>query len=298
MTQTSVATGPALSANPGTLREVVQPYLAEQCRVITEAEGPLRAGEPVIHTTRVAVRRLRSTLRTFEALFDVPTAAKMEEELVWYASLLGAVRDLDILADRMATRIDALPAELVLGPVAGTIATEIAVRRKARMAEVVAALDSDRYAELGRFLTGWRGDPPLTESANGPAATIKKFVRRADRRVNRRMQTAIEAYAVGAPEAEELLHRARKAGKRHRYAVELVEPIWGAKATKVVDRRKRLQDVLGDYQDSLVSAAFLRELGAAYGNRSGQNGFTFGLLYADERHTRDDLQDRLRRLVG
>jgi hypothetical protein len=48
-----------------------------------------------------------------------------------------------------------------------------------------------------------------------------------------------------------------------------------------VAARKDLQDVLGLHQDRMVQAAFIRELGARLGVRSGQNGFTYGVLYAE-----------------
>ena len=63
-------------------------------------------------------------------------------------------------------------------------------------------------------------------------------------------------------ESDELFHRARKAAKRHRYAVEAAAPVWGSKADKLINDRKDLQDVLGAHQDRIVQAAFLRELGA------------------------------------
>ena len=50
---------------PETLRDLIGAYLAEQCTVIVDAEPALRDGENVVHVTRVAVRRLRSTLRVF-----------------------------------------------------------------------------------------------------------------------------------------------------------------------------------------------------------------------------------------
>ena len=40
--------------------------------------------------------------------------------------------------------------------------------------------------------------------------------------------------------------------------------------------------MLGDHQDSPVSAAFLRDLGARLGVREGHNGFTYGVLYGQE----------------
>ena len=44
--------------------------------MIIDAEPQLRAGENVIHVTRVAVRRLRSTIRVFDELFDVAQAGR------------------------------------------------------------------------------------------------------------------------------------------------------------------------------------------------------------------------------
>jgi len=285
-----------VSEQTSTVGELLRPYLAEQCEVILAAESQLRAKEPVVHSTRVAVRRLRSTLRTFAEVFDVPAAGRLEEELVWLAGKLGEVRDLDILVERLSSRVAALPPELVLGPVTRTIETEIGARRQQRESEVIEALDSDRWTELARVLGEWAESPPFISAAEKPVSRAVKDVRRADKRLNKRLNEALEAYDAGDDAAEDLLHRARKAGKRHRYAVEALEPVWGKKAAKTIDRRKRLQDLLGDHQDSLVSANFLREVGARDGSRSGRNGFTFGLLYGLEVAGREGLRDRLRRL--
>ncbi|HWJ52738.1 MAG TPA: CHAD domain-containing protein, partial [Propionibacteriaceae bacterium] len=73
-----------MTDQPQSLADLVGAYLAEQCAVIIEAEPKLRAGENVIHVTRVAVRRLRSTIRVFADLFDEAKAAQLEEELVWW----------------------------------------------------------------------------------------------------------------------------------------------------------------------------------------------------------------------
>ena len=43
-----------------------------------------------------------------------------------------------------------------------------------------------------------------------------------------------------------------------------------------------------------MSAAFLRELGGRLGIRSGQNGFSYGVLYAREVYAGDSLLDDLR----
>lgn len=84
---------------------------------------------------------------------------------------------------------------------------------------------------------------------------------------------------------DEALHRARKAFKRARYAAELTTALVGRKkAKRAVGRYKHVQEVLGEHQDSLVAASFLRRLGAATGTRNGENGFTYGLLFANEQN--------------
>ncbi len=269
-----------MTEEPGTLRELVGAYVTEQCTVIGDAEAALRGGENVVHVTRVAVRRLRSTLRVFGELFDVAQAGHLEDELVWWAGLLGAVRDLDILAEGLTSQIAALPPELVLGPVQSTISTEIATSRKAGMDVVLAAMDSERYRTLVALVQTWRSDPPFTPAADAPADEVKAYVKRADKKLRKRLAAAVAAREAGEEGADELFHSARKAGKRHRYAVEATLPLWGAKAEKTVAARKELQDILGHHQDRAVSAAFLRNLGARIGVRCGVNGFTYGLLHA------------------
>jgi CHAD domain-containing protein len=282
-----------MNNKPATARDVVGDYISEQCTVIIDSEHQLRAGENVIHTTRVAVRRLRSTIRVFSELFDPSEAGHLEEELVWWAGLLGNVRDMDILAQRQAALLDELPAELILGPVASTIQAELAGQRKQAMDAMLEALDSERYRKLVGLVHHWRSDPPFTAAADAAPDSIDSAIKKAGKRVGRRLGEAVAALRAGQP-SDELFHRARKASKRHRYAVEAAVPVWGSKADKIISQRKDLQDVLGNHQDSIMSAAFLRELGARLGTRSGQNGFSYGVLYAREINAGDSLLDDLK----
>ena len=278
---------------PGSLGELVRSYLDEQCTVLLASEASLRDGRNVVHDTRVAARRVRSTLRIFGEVFDVPQAGHLEEELSWWAQLLGAVRDLDVLGARLEADIAELPAELVLGPVSATLTETIAGQRKAAYRDVLASLDGPRLVRLKGLVQQWRSQPPMTPEADAPAAHVKRYVKRADRKLRQRLGTAVAARRAGEP-GHELLHRARKAAKRHRYAVELAAPLWGEKAEQTIAGLKDLQDVLGDHRDSIVSAAFLRDVGARFGARSGQNGFTFGVLYARELESDATLLTRLK----
>ena len=277
----------------GSVRDLLGDYVAEQCTVIIDSEAELRAGENVVHNARVAVRRLRSTIRVFTDLFDPSEAAHLEEELVWWAGLLGEVRDLDILAQRQAALLGALPAELILGPVASTIEAELAVQRKHAADAMIDALNSGRFRKLIGLMHHWRSDPPFTAAADASVATINPMIKKAKKKASNRLTRAVAVRRDGEP-SDDLFHSARKASKRYRYAVEAVQPVWGSKADKIVSERKDLQDLLGNHQDRIVSAAFLRELGARLGIRSGQNGFTYGVLYAREVYAGDSLLDQLK----
>jgi CHAD domain-containing protein len=274
--------------NPAAAREVIGDYVAEQCTVIIDSEAELRAGEDVIHKVRVAVRRLRSTIRVFADLFDVEQAARLEAELVWWAGLLGKVRDMDILTRRQQALLAELPPELILGPVESTIQEELTVQRKQAMDDVLEALNCQRYRKFIGMAHHWRSDPPFTAAPEASAHSIDAAIKKARKKADKRLTNAVAARGADEP-SDDLFHGARKASKRHRYAVEAAVPVWGSKADKIISRRKDLQDLLGNYQDSIVSAAFLRELGARRGIRSGQNGFSYGVLYARELAARDSL---------
>lgn len=282
-----------MNNKPATAREVIGDYVAEQCTVIIESEPELRAGENVIHKARVAVRRLRSTIRVFADLFDAEQAARLEEELVWWAGLLGRVRDMDILTQRQQAMLAELPPELILGPVELSITEELTAQRKQAMDELLEALNSERYRKFIGMVHHWRSDPPFTPAAEASADSIDVAIKKAKKKAGKRLTKAVAARRADEP-SDELFHRARKASKRHRYAVEVALPMWGTKAKKIISERKDLQDLLGNFQDSIVSAAFLRELGARRGVRSGQNGFSYGVLYARELAARDSLLDDLK----
>ena len=84
-----------MTTSPTTLRDLVADFLTVQLTVLVDAPTHIRAGDDVTHPTRVAARRTRSTLRVFPELFEVPKAGRLDEELQWWAGVLGEVRDLD-----------------------------------------------------------------------------------------------------------------------------------------------------------------------------------------------------------
>jgi CHAD domain-containing protein len=262
-------------------------YLTEQIDTIFEGDLALRRGSDPIHDTRVAIRRLRSTLRVFAKLLD-RSVGRVDEELKWYAGLLGEVRDCQVQRRRFSEALAELPPELVLGPVGNRINTDLHSDQLKARSVVAEAMNSQRYLDLLATLQRWRTVPPLTETPRLKA--VKKQARRAERKADRRLAQAIEA------EDDALLHRARKAAKRARYAAELRAPV--EKRSKATAKHyKRIQRVLGDHQDGVVASATLRRLALAAGTTPGENGFTYGLLYAREQQAAQAARRRARELV-
>ncbi|HEY5820526.1 MAG TPA: CYTH and CHAD domain-containing protein [Propionibacteriaceae bacterium] len=266
----------------GSVGALVADYVHAQCEEFVRCDLGLRLGEPEVHKFRVAIRRLRSTLRVFGPLFDAERVAQLEPDLIWLAGLLGEVRDRDVLRARLAEQVSELPTEMVLGPIASQIETTLLLERAEHLARVTDAQDGERYQTLMRQVMQWRTAPPVTKLGRKPASAVVKFVRTAERKVQKRL-----SLANGEVEG---LHGARKAAKRYRYATELSAPAVGRSATKTVKETTKLQTQLGEHQDSVVSAAFLRRMAAAAGSSEGHNGFTYGILIAQEWQRAEEIQ--------
>ncbi|MEV0031106.1 CHAD domain-containing protein [Nocardia sp. NPDC050793] len=246
-----VAAGDALIA---ALRDDVDRLLS--------AEPDVRADEPdSVHQMRVATRRLRSVLRSYRSLFQKNPAAEIGAELKWLAGLLGVARDAEVRADRFADLLhehaDAPDAEAVTDRL---VAAERA-RYDAAHAEVLAALDTDRYRTLRERLTQWRTDPPLRHArAAAPATDFFGVVLLSD---HERL-TALIRHEPAVPGTERIdtLHDIRKSAKRLRYSCEAAEQVIGDSAADLGARAKRLQTVLGDHRDAIESTDAIIERAA------------------------------------
>jgi CHAD domain-containing protein len=274
--------GQALTVEAGTVGELVSAYVAAQCEVLASNDVGMRTGEPAVHKTRVAARRLRSTLRMFDDVFEPAPAEELDKELAWYADVLGQVRDRDILSARLTMQIAELPPDQVRGPVAAEITKLLAAERKAAVDRLNTAMRTPRYAHLMQLLRGWRLTPPLTQAAGEVDTAAVKYVEKAKKKADKRLRKADDDI--------EQLHRARKAMKRARYAAELVEP--ADRDMKAVAREaEELQTLLGEHQDATVAASFL---GTISSDADEDSAFTYGILLANELNRAAQIRASLR----
>jgi CHAD domain-containing protein len=208
-----------------------------------------------LHDLRVAARRSRSAIKLLGDVLPDGLAASYAPEFKWLGDLTTPTRDLDVHLlgfDAMAeSLVAASPADLE--PFRAFL-----VRRRARAFRRLAA--GLRGARFRALTDHWRkallevrdaGRPP-----KGPTAGELAVARTA--RTFRKV--AAQGSAITPASPAESLHNLRKRCKELRYVLEFFAPLYDSILyRKVVGDLKRLQDCLGEFQDSQVQR---EEIGA------------------------------------
>jgi CHAD domain-containing protein len=217
--------------------------------------GVRLGGDPEdVHQFRVAIPRLRSDLRTFMPILDPASTREVRDELNWLGSVVGAVRDSDVLLTRLRVEADALPEED--DPGLALLRALLESEADAARTAMLSALRSPRYFSLLDTLINAAKEPPVraerTALANQPAVHVGgKFARRPWRHLTE----AVCALDDDAPDAA--LHNVRILAKRCRYAAETFAPVIG-RAARLAAALADVQTVLGEHHDTVTAEAWLR----------------------------------------
>jgi CHAD domain-containing protein len=247
----------------------------------------LQLGPEGVHQARVATRRLRSDLRTLAELVDPDWAEELASELKWLADALGAVRDADVLGERLERRLGQLEPDDA--EQARAVVAHLEASRTVDAAALDEVMASDRYVVLLERLVGAARAPHLTEQAERPAREVLDAIAaRAWRPLAKAARRAIRD-GVDAPIEE--IHAVRIKAKRFRYAADVaaaVEPAAGRHARRIAT----LQDELGELNDAATAERWLRrQLPGA----SEVRAFVIGQLVGYERA---EIDRRRRTWVG
>jgi CHAD domain-containing protein len=246
---------PALDAN-SSAGEAARAALARAAERFVRYDTLLRlhADAEAVHQARVAIRRMRSDLRTFGAVLDRAWADGLREQLRWIGDTLSAARDADVVIARLSDDGTTLPQtdrrriDVILGP--------LREEREQAYRNVGAMLREPRYDDLLEAIVeaarapvlGARAEMPATDAARlilGPAwKSLRKAVRRRSR-----------------PPTDRELHRIRIKAKRERYAAEALAPAVGANAHALARAVEALQTVLGTQHDAATASAVVRRIG-------------------------------------
>ncbi|MGV0744549.1 CYTH and CHAD domain-containing protein [Mycolicibacterium sp. XJ870] len=268
--------------------------IAEQIDQLVVWDRAVRADAyDSVHQMRVTTRKIRSLLQASKDAFPLADNAWILDELRALAAILGVARDAEVLAERYQRALGELPAELVRGPVRERLVDGANRRYAAGLRRSLLAMRSERYFRLLDALDELvSAEPPEKPDDEGSSATIDSAYKRV-RKAAKAARAAADSSTADAEEKDEALHRIRKGAKRLRYTAAATG------ASKVSDRAKAIQSLLGDHQDAVVSKTHLSTQAEA-AHAAGEDTFTYGLLYQQEddlaHHSRALLEDALKKL--
>jgi len=228
----------------------------------------LQADEEAVHQARVAVRRMRSDLRTFMVVLDAAWACDLRERMRWLQDGFSTARDADVLLAHLRRRSELLPdadrraAEAVFAP--------FRAARDRAYEHLGTMLREPRYAALLQDMVDAAKRPPFNAAADEPACdAIAAIVGDAWSALRKRVR------ARTRPPADRELHRIRIAAKRVRYGAEAVAPIAGERARALAHCAEAMQTILGDQHDAVEARERLHELAP-----DGEHAFVAGELAA------------------
>jgi len=273
------------------LGEVAFAVLRRQFAEMRDHEPGTRLGEDTeeLHDMRVPTRRMRAAMKVFQEA--LPERARwLRGELRWVAHALGDVRDLDVQIERFQALKEEADEES-----SGFLdkILRITERRRAEARKnMLTVLDSDRYERLVSSFAEMLRLGPAAElelaQTNGHERAGEPVTAAAPALVSRRYRkwrkAAKRLDETSSPEA---FHDVRKKGKRLRYTLEFVSEVYGKPVQKLIEPLKALQDDLGDHQDAVVAAGYLRDLGTTTGGTRVPRGVAFTMGVYSERCARE-----------
>jgi CHAD domain-containing protein len=193
-----------------------------------------------LHQMRVATRRMRAIFRSVHTFLEPEWTKKIRQEVGWIGSLLGVVRDCDVLFESLGKEYFGMNSkeERAFLHIQKIFQDERSLAR----GRLLEGLGSDRYLDLLNTLEDSLAHLPFQSDHPIMADLARKaFVK---------LEECVESPQDRFPEKE--LHHIRILVKRARYTIKLSEPFLRKHAKRFLQQAKSLQDVLGQHQDALV----------------------------------------------
>lgn len=266
--------------------DVIRYAIGHGVRALMLADVDVRRDAPdAAHQMRVAARRLRSFLHTYGDFFDPKWAARISDELAWMASELGAIRDTEVLLERLLDHAGSLEEEDA-ARVSEFLTARVGQRLQSARSSALAALRSDRHQYLLEDLIDAAQNPSALPIAY---ADYSESMQRLATAAWDQFRHAVRELDIDTPAAE--WHHARILAKRARYAMDALAPLEGKAVKRFAHELAIATGLLGIHQDAFVAQEALRSLASAP-TTPGSVGLLLGRLFAFE--SDEEILDRYR----
>ncbi|MBK8816917.1 MAG: CHAD domain-containing protein [Methylococcaceae bacterium] len=210
-----------------------------------------------LHDFRVAVRRTRTALGQVKTLLPEDLVSRYKVFFSWLGKITCESRDLDVYLLNFDKYKKKLPPDIrqSLNPLNNFLLQKKQKSHK----ELAKKLRSSKYLTM---LTEWEqylsSNSPIVSAETIMPLSVKQF---ADNRIWKAYKQVIkQGEVIDKDSRPEALHQLRKTCKKLRYLIEFFKPLYAEKPLEqLIKSLKRLQDVLGEYQDLAVQQAQLKQ---------------------------------------
>lgn len=274
------AAGSALLANVHGLFEVGSVPAGDD-------DATLDVSVDFIHQARVAVRRMRSALRTFEPVAPGRRFESLDERLQAMGRVFGEARDWDVFMTTTQARLDEqIGSDAVGRDALAAIRADAATKRIDAHRALRNHLDAGDFGRtaltieraIERLLVVGRKADRRPKHATLDACAPRWLAEQCERVTSRSRRIAVL-------DAEER-HGLRVEVKRMRYALDLFEALYEQDVVEPFAKAlAELQDKLGKLNDAVVAGTLLQSLSSSEGHALAQARFDAWL----KRHVRKQL---------
>jgi CHAD domain-containing protein/uncharacterized protein YjbK len=210
-----------------------------------------------VHQARVATRRMRSALILFHNSLPESTAGYLEGRLKWLGGLFGEVRDLDVFIINLTNYKDKL--ESFPKAERKTLEGVVIKRRRIPLNALKEALKSRRFQNFERRLKEFL-EAPCVDCPELPLG-MKKIYEVAPPNVTTKFESVIDqGHKISIKSELPEFHCLRIQVKRLRYALEFMAPAYGNSLDNVILQTVRLQDNLGEIQDTVFNQKLIKRI--------------------------------------
>jgi len=212
----------------------------------------------ILHDFRVAIRRTRSALVWNKNIFSEKTIARFKKNLSFVGKISNDLRDLDVYLLKKFEYKAMLPS--VFRDDIDPLFEYLGKQRAVSFRKVIRILNSKKYR---RIMQDWESflDEPQYDLISGPSAKVPVYAL-ASQRIYMQYRNVVKAgNRILENCDDEKLHKLRIQCKKLRYLIQFFANLFSPKKISIlVGQLKKLQDVLGDYNDLSVQVNYLFEV--------------------------------------
>jgi len=277
----------SLSPHPNLPSDLVKGALAQSLLRLLSFDFQARTSDDpeVVHQLRVAIRHLRSDLRSFPSRADERREDDLRRELAWIGTVIGACRDSDVLAEHIHALASqcALEDARDLQKVMSILEQEGSHYRQ----EMRATINTSRYGRLIDDLIAFIDALPDEHADTSQSTTVShKRARKILRHQWNKFESSARLLSRSSTDLD--IHRCRILAKRSRYATEAALPMFGRNAEILAHGLSDVQDLLGSYHDCVVAERWVREMTKAHPDTNFVAGEIVGFIRQERKRVHQE----------